>query len=84
VSQRAIDETSLTLTLPAYAWAALRGAARRGVRYHRHRAIRPQSASVDGINLEADRADTLDYAANQINDLLRQVNLGGAVVRRGT
>lgn len=68
-----INETMLTLTLPAYAWAALRGAARRAERYNARRAERGRPVS--GINLDADRAGTLEYAAEEIEALLKDVGL---------
>ncbi len=70
-----IDDTPLTLTLPAYAWAALRGAARSAIRQNLRRASRPKNLPEGGLDLDADRADTLDYAAEQINGLLKNVSL---------
>ena len=71
-----INETPLTLTLPAYAWAALRGAAKAQVRYNLRKAERRTKVlSPDSIDLNADRADTLRYAVEQIEGALANVGL---------
>lgn len=67
-----IDETPLTLTLPVYAWAALRGAARRQAEANLRKAARRTRPlpHADSVDLNADRADTLQYAAEEIEGLL--------------
>lgn len=70
-----MNETPLTLTLPAYAWAALRGAARSAIRQNLRRAARPKNLPEGGIDLDADRADTLDYAVERIGTILDEVDL---------
>lgn len=67
-----LDDTPLTLTLPAYAWAALRGAANRGVRYNSRRAERTTKVLPEGsANLDIHRASALELAAEQIDGLLK-------------
>lgn len=64
-----LDDTPITLTLPTYAWAALRGAARRAARSDL-RASGRREVSLNGADLDAHRAGVLTEAADAIDAAL--------------
>jgi hypothetical protein len=69
--QMPLDETPLTLTLPAYQWAILRGAARSAVRRDLRRSDRRQR-ELDGVDLNVFRADALEGAVGRIEAALAE------------
>jgi hypothetical protein len=64
-----LDETPITMTLPAHAWTTLRGAARRIARSDR-RASRFRERLLPGRDLDLERAEKLDAIAEQIDEKL--------------
>jgi hypothetical protein len=69
--QTPLDETPLTLTLPAYQWAILRGAARSAVRRDLRRSDRRQH-ELDGVDLNVFRVEALEGSVSKIEELLAQ------------
>jgi len=69
-----MNEQELTLKLPVYAWAALRGAARETIRRNSRRSERNRKP-LTGIDLNAERSDTLGFAVEQIDEVLNEAGL---------
>lgn len=75
-----VNEQELTLKLPVYAWAALRGAARETIRRNSRRSERNRKP-LSGIDLNAERSDTLGFAVEQIDVVLYEAGLHQKDVR---
>jgi len=69
-----MNEQELTLKLPVYAWAALRGAARETIRRNSRRSERNRKP-LSGLDLNAERSDTLGFAVEQIDEVLNEAGL---------
>jgi hypothetical protein len=76
----ALDATPYSVTLPAYAWAALRGAARKAARGAR-RASEARRRCLTGLDLDAHRAQTLGEAVAAIDGVLRPRDEGEVTSR---